>query len=182
MSVQSIARKYANALFDVAAKAQRSAEVGQSLTAFAQLVAGAPDLKAVLQVPTVPARQKRAVIDALLAASGEVPDEVRRLLTLLADRDRLSALQGISDAYQARVMDAARISPAQVVTAVELSPERTTALAEALGAATGRQVTIEQRVDPSIIGGVVAKVGSLVFDGSVVGQLERMRRRLSADL
>ena len=181
MSVRSVARQYANALFDVASQSQRVTQVGGDLAAFAQMVAGSPELQAVFLAPTVPARRKRAVVDALLVASRDLAPEVQRLVTMLADRDRLSVLSDVVLAYDERVMEANRIIPADVVTAVEITEDRKLALAEALGRATGRQVTMSTRVDPSILGGVVARVGSLVFDGSVVGQLDRLRQRLSAD-
>jgi F-type H+-transporting ATPase subunit delta len=181
VSARSVARQYANALFDVASRSQRVTEVGRHLAVFSQMVAGSSELRAVFLAPTVPMRRKRAVVDALLVATGDTAPEVHRLLTLLADRDRLSVLADIAAAYDERVMDANRIMPADVVTAVEITEDRKQALAEALGRATGRQVTMSTRVDPSILGGVVARVGSLVFDGSVVGQLDRLRQRLSAD-
>ena len=104
--------------------------------------------------------------------------EVRRLLLFLADRDRLRLLAAIRDAFEARVMDAAKVVSADVVTAVPLPAHDEAALAAALGKVTGRQVTIQPRVDPSIVGGVVARVGSLVIDGSVVRQMARLRERL----
>jgi len=81
----------------------------------------------------------------------------------------------------ARVMDVGQAVTADVVTAVPLSEQGQSQLAVALGKVTGRTVTVNARVDPAIVGGVVARVGSLVFDGSVVRQLERLRERLLAD-
>jgi F-type H+-transporting ATPase subunit delta len=75
-------------------------------------------------------------------------------------------------------MDASRVASADVVTAVPLPAGDEAALAAALGKVTGRQVTIQSRVDPSIVGGLVARVGSLVIDGSVVRQMTRLRERL----
>lgn len=182
MNVQAIARQYANALFTVASRRDRTGDVGRDLAAVVALVAEHTNLRQVFESPAVPARKKRAVVDALLAASGELSDEVSRLLTLLADRNRLPLLNEIAKAFTARVNDAERLIDADVVTAVELPAERQAALAEALGRATGRRVTINGRVDPSILGGVVARVGGMVFDGSVASQLERLRQRLSASV
>lgn len=182
MSARSMARRYAQALFDVAVRGNRAAAVESDLSGFTELVRRSPELAAVFATPTVPARKKRALVEALFEATGEqVAPEVTRLVAMLAERDRLGMLGDVLAAYQDRVMDAARVVPAEVVTAVPLPEDRKQALAEALGRATGRQVTISDRLDPSILGGVVARVGSLVFDGSVVGQLARLRQRLSAE-
>jgi F-type H+-transporting ATPase subunit delta len=173
-----IARRYAVALFDVASKADVLDAVERDLSALAALVRDHDELRRVIESPTVPAARKRALVDALLTASGGVQDEVARLLRLLADRDRLPILPDVTRAFVARLLDERRLVPAEVVTAAPLGEGRKAALAEALGRATGRTVTITERVDPSIIGGVIARVGSVVFDGSVTRQIERMRDEL----
>jgi F-type H+-transporting ATPase subunit delta len=178
MSDQSVARQYANALFDVAARSQRVDVARRDLSAVVALVDEHPDLSAVFAAPLIVPRKKRAVVEALLSQIGDLADEVRRLLLFLADRDRLRLLAAIRGAFDARVMDAAKVVSADVVTAVPLPAHDEAALAAALGKVTGRQVTIQPRVDPSIVGGVVARVGSLVIDGSVVRQMARLRERL----
>jgi F-type H+-transporting ATPase subunit delta len=182
MHVDAAARLYANALFTVASKTRREAIVGQDLSAFAQLVKDHVELKQVFDAPSVAAKQKRAVVEALLAAAGDVADEVRRLVLLMADRDRLPLVEDVSKAFATRVDVAARVIGAEVTTAVELAPEGQARLAEALGRATGRRVTVAAKVDPAILGGAVARVGGLVFDGSVATQLQRLRQRLAASV
>jgi F-type H+-transporting ATPase subunit delta len=181
MSAQSVARKYANALHQVAAKNGSVDRIGRDLSDLVGLLDGSPDLHSVFETPLVPARKKRALVEQLVAASPELAEETGRLLVLLADRDRLMLIGAIARAFEARVMAANRIVAADVVTAVPLGEARKAQLAEALGAATGQRVILSERVDPSILGGVVAHVGSLVFDGSIVRQLERMRQKLVAE-
>ncbi len=178
MTLRGVARRYAAALFDVGSRAQRLEPVERDLDSVARLVAAHDDLRRVFESPAIPVTKKRVVVDALLAAGQPVSDEVARLLRLLADRDRLMLLPDIAQAFGERMMDQRRIVPADVVTAAPLGEAQKTALAEALGRATGRTVTVTERVDPTIIGGVVARVGSVVFDGSVTRQLERMREQL----
>lgn len=179
--MQAIARQYANALFAVASRNGRTAVVGQDLSAFATLVTSTPDLHNALNAVGVPMRRKRAAIDALVAAWPDGADEVKRLLTLLADRDRLSLIQEVSAAFDDRVREADRVIVAEVTTAVEIPADRQEALEAALSRATGRRVTVNGTVDESILGGVVARVGGLVFDGSVASQLEKLRQRLAAE-
>ena len=181
MTPQGVARRYAAALFDVAAKAQVLDAVERDLSAVVQLTLSHDELRRLFETAGVPPQKKRAVVDALLGAAGLVQVEVARLLRLLADRDRLMLLADIGAAFAERMMDARRLVAAEVVTAAPLGEARTAVLAEALGQATGRTVTLTERVDPSIIGGVIAKVGSVVFDGSVTRQIERMRERLRSE-
>lgn len=181
MSERTVARQYARALYDVAAREHQVDAVGRDLAGVAALVESYPELKAVFDTPLVTPRKKHALVDALVAAGGPVRPEVSRLLTMLADRDRLRIVGDLAAAYAARVMDAGQAVSADVVTAVPLSTEGQAQLADALGKVTGRTVTVTARVDPAIVGGVVARVGSLVFDGSVVRQIERLRERLLAD-
>jgi F-type H+-transporting ATPase subunit delta len=181
VSERAVTRQYAHALYDVAAREHQVDAVGRDLAAVAALVDAHPDLKAVFDTPLVAPRKKRALVDALLAAGGPVRPEVARLLAMLADRDRLRIVVDVSAAYAAKVMEAGQTVSADVVTAVPLSAEGQAQLADALGKVTGRTVTVTARVDPAIVGGVVARVGSMVFDGSVVRQIERLRERLLAD-
>ena len=181
MSARGAARQYANALFDVASKAGSLDRVRRDLLGFAALVAGNAELKHVLSTPALPVKQKHAIVDALIAASGDFADETRRVLELMADRDRLWLIEDVVSTFAERSMDADEVITAEVTSAVPLDDAPKAALVAALGKAVGRRVTITERVDPSIIGGVVAKVGSLVFDGSVTRQIERMREKLLAD-
>jgi len=181
VSDRTVTRKYAHALFDVAQREQQVEAVGRDLASVAALVEGSAELKAIFDTPLVTPRKKRALVEALVAAGGPIRPEVARLLLMLADRDRLRSVGDLAAAYAARVMDVGQAVTADVVTAVPLSEQGQSQLAVALGKVTGRTVTVNARVDPAIVGGVVARVGSLVFDGSVVRQLERLRERLLAD-
>jgi F-type H+-transporting ATPase subunit delta len=172
------ARRYANALYDVARAHDRLEPVRRDLAAVAALVRGHADLAAAFDAPLVPVARKRALVDALLQAGGGVAVEVHRLLAMLADRDRLVLIDDIATDFEARAMESSRQAAATVVTAEPLPADREAALARALGEATGRQVTIHTEVDPGIVGGMVARVGGVVFDASVTGQLERLRHRL----
>jgi F-type H+-transporting ATPase subunit delta len=177
VSLHAVARRYAVALFDVVKKNQTMDAAHAALTGFAAVVAGSDELQQVFASPSVPAAKKAAVAAALAGQAG-LPDEVRRLVAALAERDRLTLIADVARAFDARVMQERHVLDAQVTTAVALSPERTQALADALGKAAGGTVKITATVDPSIVGGVVARVGSTVYDGSVTRQLERLKSQL----
>jgi len=180
MTSRAAARRYARALFEVALKEADLQQVGDELDAFAGLVVEHVDLERVLTNPAVPTPRKRALVAELLARAPVSP-VLAKLLLLLAERDRLGLLRELAAAYRERLLDHQRVVRAQVTSAVPLPEDRLTRLKAGLAAATGRQVLLEARVDPSIMGGVVAKVGSVVFDGSVARQLDRMRERLAQD-
>ena len=182
MTSRGAATRYARALFDVARR-EPGADVqraGQDLNAFAAMVAGNEMLSRTFANPAIPAPSKRAVVEQLLARFGAISPIVGKLFLMLAERDRLVLLPELVTAYKSRLMDEAQIVRAQVITAVELPADRITALQQGLARATGRQVQLETRVDGSIIGGAVARIGSTVYDGSVTTQLQKVKERLTA--
>jgi F-type H+-transporting ATPase subunit delta len=179
MTSRAAATRYARALFDVARRESDVQQAGRELSSFAHLVAGNEMLARVLENPAIPVQRKRAVIEQLLARVAPVSPVVTKLLLLLADRDRLALLPDLARAYEARLMEEAKVVRAQLTTAIALPGEKVEALRQGLARATGRQVQIETQVDARIIGGAVARIGSTVYDGSVTTQLQRVKERLT---
>ena len=180
MTNRAMATRYARALFDVALKEADVAQVGEQLHGFRDVVAGHADLSRVLVNPAVPAKMKHAMVGQLAERAG-LAAPLRKLLLLLADRDALGMLDDLDTAYAARLRQHQRVVEAQVTTAVPLPADRASALAASLAEQTGREVRLSARVDPSIIGGVVARIGSTVYDGSVARHLERLRTQLGQE-
>jgi len=178
MTSRALARRYAGALFDVARRGGTLDGAGRDLAGMRDLLAAHAPLRQAFQSPGVPPARKRALMAAILDAAGPVSADVRRLLLLLAERDRVSLLADLAEAYDERAMAARRVLSAEVVTAMPLGDGRREAVARALSQASGCDVTVHARVDPSIIGGIIARVGSVVYDASVTRQLEKMRQRL----
>jgi F-type H+-transporting ATPase subunit delta len=178
MTSRAAATRYARALFDVTIKQGDLQQVERELTGFADLVAGHETLRRVLGNPGVPAPRKRALIQDLLSRAGALSPIVSKLLLMLAERDRFMLLPEIAAAYRNRLMEHAQIVRAEVTTAIAMPADRLSALQAGLSKATGRQVQLENRVDSTIIGGAVARIGSTVFDGSITRQLERMREAM----
>jgi len=180
MTARSAARRYAAVLFEVVNTAGDVSRAERDLKAFVELVQGHAQLNAVLTSPAVPAAKKRAVLEQVLNSAGDMTVEVRRLLLMLADRDRLASLADVADAFTARVMTHQKIMDAQIVTATPMPDAQRAALATALSTASGADVRIQESVNPDIVGGIIAHVGSVVFDASLTRQLEKMRQRLLA--
>ena len=103
---------------------------------------------------------------------------VSKLLVLLADRDRMVLLPEIASAYEARLMDEAQVVRAEVTTAVALPADRISQLQHGLARATGRQVQLETRIDPSIIGGLIVKLGSRMVDSSLRTKLNAIKHAM----
>jgi F-type H+-transporting ATPase subunit delta len=179
LTPKAAAHRYARALFDVALSEKLDLfEIEQRLAAFADLLAQHETLAKVLFNPAVPAPRKQAAV-AQLTQTTPMPSALRKLLVLLAERDRLAILPALAEAYRDRLLDHQKIVRAELTTATPLSEERAKTIEQALATATGRRVAVVTRVDPAIVGGLVARVGSTVYDGSVTTQLERMRQRLA---
>ena len=178
MTNKTAAIRYARALLDVAVKEQADLEaVEHDLSQFADLFTQFPLLQKVLVNPAVPVPRKRAAVADLLAQARFTPI-VSKLLALLADRDRLVLLPDLLAAYRDRLLDHRGVVRAEVTTAAPLDAPRAEAIRKGLAALTGRTVLLATNIDPSIVGGLVARIGSTVYDGSVTRQLEKMKERL----
>ena len=178
MTNRTAAARYARALFDVSVHDRDLRQVEADLAGFADLIDGHATLRRVLLNPAIPTERKRAVVDALVGRLGDVIPPVAKLLRLLAERDRLGLLSQVLRAYRARLLDHLGIVEAQVTTAQPLTPERAAAIEHSLAQVSGRTVTMVTDIDPEILGGVVARLGTTVYDGSVASHLERMRHTL----
>jgi F-type H+-transporting ATPase subunit delta len=177
---QGAAIRYARAIFDVTrAEGKDLVETERDLSGFARMITGNDSLNRALTNPAIPASRKKAVVQELIARAGALQPAVAKLLLVLAERDRLVLVPDVARAFVNRLMDHQNVVRAEIVTAVALPPERVTALTDELKRATGRNVLIATRVDESIIGGAVAKIGSTVYDGSITRQLERMKETLT---
>jgi F-type H+-transporting ATPase subunit delta len=179
MTSKTAAIRYARALFDVARQETADlARVEQELAGFNDLFEQHASLKKVLLNPAVPVPRKRAAVVDLTTRAGTSPI-VAKLLALLAERDRLILLPDLLASYRERMLAHQRVVRADVTTAVPLAANETQRIAQRLAQVTGRTVTLTTTVDPAIIGGLVARVGSTVYDASVTRQLEKMRQRLA---
>ena len=178
MTSRTAALRYARALFDVAVKEQADLQrIELDLAEFNGLLTGNPTLAKVLLNPAVPVPRKRAAVVELVARAN-VTSPVGKLLVLLAERDRLMLLPDLLEAYRQRLLDHRNVVRAEVTTAAPLEAGRAQAIEDSLAKATGRTVTLSTRVDPALIGGLVARLGSTVYDGSLTGQLAKMKQRL----
>jgi len=178
MTNKTAATRYARALLDVVVHEKGNPErVEQEVAAFVDLLNRFPALAKALLNPAVPVPRKRAAV-AELTTLAKTSLTVAKLLGLLAERDRLVLLPDLLAAYRDRLLEYRKVVRADITTAAPVPPDRVQAIQRKLAQLSGRTVVLNTRVDGSIIGGVVARIGSTVYDGSITGQLQRMKERL----
>jgi F-type H+-transporting ATPase subunit delta len=182
MTSKTAAIRYARALFDVALQEKADlARIETELAGVNALFEKEPTLKKVMLNPAVPVPRKRAAM-VELTTRANTSTMVGKLLVLLAERDRLTLLPDLLASYRERMLDHQKIVRAEVITATAIDDDTQQAIQRKLAAITGRTVTVVSKMDPAIIGGLVAKVGSTVYDASVMRQLQRMKQRLTENI
>lgn len=178
MITGSIPRRYARALFGLAEEKGRVEPWLEGLEALEQAIAGSAELRDALTNAAY-AKEDRRALAGELARAFALDDEPRNLLLLLADRGRLESLLGVVDHFRALADEKLGRVRARVVSAVPLGEGAARQIAGKLARAARAEVILDQAVDPSILGGVIAQIGSLTYDGSVRTQLEELRRSLT---
>ena len=178
MSLQTVARRYATALADVAIERREEREVQNELDQWAAMIESNPQLKEVFANPTIIHDHKRKVLEDLIARS-RVRDTSASFLRVLLKNQRISQLRDIAERYSQVLDDRAGMLAGSVTTARPISEDLKQTLHETLSAATGRKVRLTFETDETIIGGLVARIGSTVYDGSVQSHLERLAEGLA---
>jgi F-type H+-transporting ATPase subunit delta len=174
------ARPYAQALMGAAGSLEAAQATRDELAAFAEGMRAVPRLARMASNPGVPPATKRAVVDEI-ADMLSVGDLTRRLLRLLLDNYRLVHLPAILEAIDELLDRAHGVVSATVTAAEELDADQQARLQGALERLSGAEVRLEAQVDPSLIGGFVARFGSYRYDASVRGQLATLESRLTAE-
>ncbi len=178
MRISAAARRYARALFAIAQEQQAVAEVRAQLEGVEALFAEHPELAAALFRPLHPVAERRGVLRGICERAGS-GESVRNFFAFLVDQRRLVDFDAICSEYRRLADEAAGRTRAEVVSASPLSNEQQRRLAQALAARTGCEVELDVRVDADLIGGAIAVVGGLVFDGSLRTQLSQLRETLT---
>jgi F-type H+-transporting ATPase subunit delta len=171
-----VARRYARALLGLIPPDEVDG-VGEQLHALALALSVSPALRNVMFNPAFPREQKRKTLLGV-AGAFNASGMVKNLLNLLLDRSRVDQIPAIASIYRDLSDEHIGRARARVVTAQPLPKDVEGRLAEALSRMIKRNVAMQTEVDPQILGGVQAQVGSLLFDGSLKTKLETMRREL----
>ena len=178
MSLQTVARRYASALADVVIERREERDVQKEINFWASMIDSNPQLKEVFANPTVNYENKKLVLQELLART-RVRDTTASFLRVLLTNQRLAQLPEIAERFGQVLDERGGVVAAEITTAKPISDELKRALHDALASATGRTVRLTFATDEAIIGGLVARIGSTIFDGSVESNLERLASGLA---
>jgi len=177
MKVEVAAKRYAQAAFDIARETNDFDRWAQDLQAIADLVA-LPGVLDVLGSSRVPSEVKARLLRSGLVGVGPLASN---LAHLLVEKGRIGLAEQVRDEYQRLLDDYLGVAKAQVVTAVRLSEDESRAVVQRLKELTGKDIVLEARVEPDILGGLIARVGDRLIDGSTLTRLVDLRRRLAGE-
>lgn len=178
MVAGSLSRRYARAIMELASDAKIVEKVGADLRSFAAAYKAEPALAEVLANASYRKAQRRAVADAVLTRLGAQP-LTKTFVNLLLDKERLAAIPDIAREVDAMVEERAGRVQAEVTSAAPLTPAQLTQITATLEKLSGKKVVVAKKEDPNLLGGVIAKVGDVVYDGSLRTQLRVLRDNLA---
>jgi F-type H+-transporting ATPase subunit delta len=178
-SAATVADRYARAIFELGVETNSLQALAEQVESFAATYGAEAELKSVLGNPLVPAEKQDAILRQVATSLNLGPD-AQKVIRYLASRRRLAALPDIAKRLATLSDEKAGVTRAEVTSAGPLPESFYTRLAEELGALVGSKVVLERRQDPSLIAGVVTRIGDNTIDGSLRGRLEELERRLLA--
>ena len=178
MQSGSLARRYAKAIFEIGVATGNLDKFGIDIRALAHAMRDSHELVTALSNPAIRREDRRKVIEALLAAIG-AHSITRNVVHLLLDRERMQSLPYISRELDAMIEAKAGRVHAEITSARPLDAAQLQQITAALEKLSGKKVSVDKHEDPELLGGVVAKIGDVVYDGSLRAQLNALRDELS---
>jgi F-type H+-transporting ATPase subunit delta len=178
--LRSASGEYATALADVALASGHPETLRGEVRFFAELAAGSADLRNFLSSPAITRAQKHDLLEKLVTRAGG-STELRNFLFLLVDHHRANILGEIAHDFENILLRRLGVAEANVTSARELSAAQKEKLAGTLATVTGKKIEARYTVDPALVGGLVVRIGSTIYDGSVRAQLEQIAARLNRD-
>jgi len=172
--VSGLAERYAAALFELADERRRLDEVASDLRQLRAMLAASPDLARLVRSPILTRGEQGKAIAALVERAGFTP-LVRDFLAVVAKNRRLFAVPAMIEAYLRSLAERRGEVTAEVTAALPLSEGQLGLLSEQLRRSAGRRVSLEVKVDPGLIGGLIVKLGSRMIDGSIKSKLQRLQ-------
>lgn len=173
----AVSRRYAKALLLIGKEDGQAELYGEQLDEFSKLISQNKQLEQAFTNPLYDAAGRKRVLVSVIELL-DLSEIVKAFLLLLFDKGRIGLLDSINDFYQKLADEYKGVALASLVSATELSSEAIEKIRESLSKMTGKQVKLEVKQDPDLIGGIVTRIGDLVLDGSVRTQLLNMRESL----
>ena len=169
-----LAKRYAKAIFSVAEEENKLEEYGSVINSFAALLEKKPEVKDALTNPLYPIEAREKVMEGLVKAA-KLEKPLANFMDLLVEKKRAGILSEIAETYQLMLDEKHNISHGEVITATKLTKALSDKIQTTLEKLTGKQIVLQANVDPSIIGGMIARVGDLELDGSIRTQLAGLK-------
>jgi F-type H+-transporting ATPase subunit delta len=177
----TVVNTYARAFVDVVMTSHLDpAKTLDEVRQISRLVNESKLLREVWENPSIPADQKRGVLDAIVQRGG-VSRPVRNFMAVLIDKGRIKFLSEMVAQFAQELNQRLGFAEAQITTARELGADERSALEADLAKVTGKRIRARYQQNQGILGGAIARVGSTIYDGSVTGQLEKIRRQLTSN-
>ncbi|MGO9117610.1 MAG: F0F1 ATP synthase subunit delta [Desulfomonilaceae bacterium] len=173
----TLSKRYATALVEIAQEQNALDKYAEDLDSLSKLVEESRDFREILMNPVFTRDDKKKIAGPVLKKMGADP-MVINFVYLLIDRKRIDQLTGIEKAFRAKVDEIRGITRGQVISAEPLGAPELGRVTDILAKVTGKQVMVTTKVDPSLIGGLVARVGDMVFDGTIRTQLNQLKESL----
>lgn len=174
----AVAGRYARAFADVVFEQKLdAAKAAQELRSMQQILDASAMLRTVWENPSVPVEQKRAVLDTIAKKLG-LSKPVRNFVAVLLDRRRIAQFSNIMRQYEQEMNERLGITEAGITSFRELSASEKRSIEAKIAEVTGKQVRAQYQTEAAILGGAIVRVGSTVYDGSVRGQLEKLKEKL----
>lgn len=175
-----MSRRYALALADVLSGGGQERTIQDELISWERMISSNPELREAFANPTIPYEQKKGVLNELIAKT-KVNPITANFLQILLKNQRLTVLGAINSRLATVLDDRAGAVAAHVTTANPVNEETKRVLSEKLSSFTGKTVRLSFDVDDSLIGGIVTRLGSTVYDGSIRTQLDQMEKTLAGE-
>jgi F-type H+-transporting ATPase subunit delta len=177
--MSAVASRYARALADVVFSDKLDpAKTVQDIQTIAQFVDSNHDLRAVWVIPSIPIEQKLNLLDAIASSAG-LTRQVRNFVAILIEKRRLDMMADLIVQLKLELNDRMGIAEADVLSARVLADDERKTLESQIAKATGKTVRAQYEQDKDLLGGATVKVGSTIYDGSVRGQLEKMKAQIA---
>lgn len=177
MSNSRAAKRYATALFSTAQQLNALEAVRKEVGAVIHIIASSKELELLLGSPIVKNTDKKAIVEKIVSAPN-VSEILKNMLLLMIDKGRAGLINQMCQGYVDLYNKASNIQPVTIVSASDLAQEQRSAIESKVAAYTGKSIESSYKVDPSLIGGLIVKMGQQVLDGSVVNQLRELKKEL----
>jgi F-type H+-transporting ATPase subunit delta len=178
----AVSNRYARAFVDVVFDAKLDAQkIVVQLQQFVAMYQSSSDLRQIWSSPAVPAEQKRALLDKIVSQMQDVPRPMRNFIAVLIDHSRISILPDIARQFETELNTRLGRVEAEITSSRELSELERQSVVSELAKTTGRQVSAKYSIDAALLGGAIVRVGSTVYDGSVRGQLQKIKQDLVSE-